>query len=230
MFLDYINLIEIFVLSFLLFLNIKRERYIFKSFAYIYSIFAFIDILNYLCNISYAHKLIFSVQAILFFTALVTKIIYILSLSKKKPVRLNRNNVFVGFYKPKTKQQFFKSLFGAPVGSACAIVYHNNHYRMYRLEVGQPKLCETILDEKYIEKIKLRYVLFDTNTHIDNFEEIRKELLKQKARQLGTFGLRFNCVRSLRPLWSRMSNVWKYKRFTFDFLSTFFLIKRIKKL
>lgn len=138
-----------------------------------------------------------------------------------KSDKINANNVYLVFYKPKGFIQFLTSLFGLPVSSAGTIVGDF----MYLLKRGKPMICKLNLDEKYIYE---KFIVVDTGVKItENHIKACNLLRKQQARQIYSLFLRCNCVRSLKPLLDTLPEFWQYR--IMDWLPSIYLMRREKQ-
>ena len=118
--------------------------------------------------------------------------------------KISRTTVCLIFYRPETIRQYINSVFGLAFASVGAII--NN--KVYILQYGKSTVQCRKFDESHIKE---HYLVIDTKVPNRKVRNIIPELLKQKARQPKTLYLRYNCLRSLKPLLNEMGRPWRYK-------------------
>ncbi len=155
---------------------------------------SFFSIFNYFFNI-YADSLFFQIQTILLVYIMLTKLILNI-----KSDKINKKNVCIVFYRPKTFKQYLLSIFGLNVASSGLLIGN----KLYQMRYENTTLQERDYTNKYIYS---KYLVINTKFPISQLKgEWESELLKQKARQPKTFWLRFNCLRSLKAVLNQIPN------------------------
>lgn len=120
-----------------------------------------------------------------------------------KSDKISRTTVCLIFYKPQTFRQYINSVLGLSFASSGVIIGNNK----YILEYGK----STVQKKKLVEEqVKKHYLIIDTKVPCTKVTHVIPELLKQKARQPGTLYLRFNCLRSLKPVLNLLGKKWKH--------------------
>lgn len=117
---------------------------------------------------------------------------------------LDKTKINIIFYKPKKLKQFLISIFGINVSSSGLVIFNNGWY-IYQFRRNKKTLQKIEPKENTEEYIKEKYIII--NTDINNSEYIYKE---EKARQLGTLFLRFNCLRVFKNTLNK-SKLFKYQ-------------------
>lgn len=133
---------------------------------------------------------------------------------------ISENNVYLIFYKPKNFKNYVYSLFGLPV-SSMGIVINNNVYVLKRNRVHPQKYP--------LDKIDLsNFIVINTGDKVtEKIEKSAVELLKMKSKSIYTFNLRINCVKVLLPVINNLHYKWHYRPFSFDFIPSVYLSRRI---
>lgn len=117
---------------------------------------------------------------------------------------ISKSTVCLIFYKPQTFKQYINAIFGLSFASVGVIIGN----KKYNLEYGK----STIQEHKvYRNIVKKHYLVVDTGVPISKVSDVIPELLQQKARQPQTLYLRYNCLRSLKPVLNKLGRKWEYK-------------------
>jgi len=131
---------------------------------------------------------------------------------------INKKNVNLIFYKPRTLFQKFKASFGYPVCSMGLLI---GDYA-YRFRKGHKYLQEIFCDDD--ERLMKKYFVIDSKFPVNKLKgEWRRELLQQKARQFDRLWIRLRCVKSLKYVLNQLPSKWHYKG---DLLASVYLRKR----
>ena len=189
-----------FLFSILVFNSLRQEQYILKSFALFIIINIVFTFINYFLIIE--NYLYYSIQTIVLYYLFLCKIT-----SNIKKDNINKKNVFIIFYKPKTLKQTLLSIFGLSYSSAGILVFKDGKYYIYQMRYENKTLQKRELTNKqYLEK----YLIIKTDIKSSELtDDLENTLLQQKARQKNTLYLRFNCLRSLRFILNK-SNTFYY--------------------
>lgn len=195
-----LDLIVYLLFAIIVFNSLRQEQYILKSFA----LFVIINIILTFINIFFSvnNGFYYSMQTIILYYLFLCKIT-----SNVKQDYINKKNVFIIFYKPKTLKQILLSMFGLSYSSAGILVFKDGKYYIYQMRYENKTLQKRELKNKqYLDK----YLLIKTDIKSSQFNnQIENILLQQKARQKKTFYLRINCLRSLRFILNK-SNTFNY--------------------
>ena len=189
--------------------KISRTIY-FKGFVYLFAVDSFFTILFYLFNIKFFSFTSIIINTFLFY-CLFCKII-----SNIKSDKINKNHVCIIFYQNLTKfKQYVVSSPGINVASAGLLIGN----KIYRIVKDKKYLFKENYTKNYIYS---NYLVIDTGFSISSLKgDWESEILKQKARQPGTFWLRLNCLRSLKPVLNQIDN-FKYQG---EVLPSIYLLK-----
>jgi len=132
-----------------------------------------------------------------------------------KSDKVNKKNICLVFYKPKSLHQTIISLFSAPVASFGMI----RGSSLYQLRHGKSKIQKLGYNVKDVER---KYIVIDTG--YPNYTVTKKdldELLLKKARQAKTLWLRYNCLRDFKHILNKLTG-YEYNG---EILPTFYLRK-----
>ena len=195
-----IDLVIYYIFFIIAFNSFSHDNYILKAFCLFLIIKQTFIFLNYIYDVNFG--LYFICQNIVLYYIMFVKIF-----SKIENARLNKKNIYLIFYKPKTLKQNLLCLLGLSYVSCGLLIYGKKEkkYFIYQMRYENKVLQKRILQDKNIENI----------------------ILQQKARQRKTLYLRFNCLRSLRFILNK-SDKFKYKG---EILPCFYLLRlKIKKI
>lgn len=215
-----IDLIIYYIFFIIAFNSFSQENYILKAFSLFLIINQTFTFLNYIYDVNVG--LYFICQSIVLYYIMFAKIF-----SKIENAKLNKKNIYLIFYKPKTLKQNLLCLLGLSYASCGLLMYNNKEkkYLIYQMRYESKILQKRILQDKnYLKK----YLIVKTDIKIEDFtKDIENTILQQKARQRKTLYLRFNCLRSLRFILNK-SKKFKYSG---EILPCLYLLKlKIKKI
>ena len=215
-----IDLIIYYIFFIVAFNSFSQEKYLLKAFCLFLIVNLTFTFFNYIFDVNIGFYYI--CQSVILYYIMIIKLI-----SKIKDDKLNKKNIFLIFYKPKTLKQNILCLFGLSYASCGLLMYNDKEkkYFIYQMRYENKVLQKRILQDKnYLKK----YLIVKTDLKIEDFtKDIENTILQQKARQRKTLYLRFNCLRSLRFILNK-SDKFKYKG---EILPCFYLLKlKIKKI
>ena len=136
-----------------------------------------------------------------------------------KSDKLNKNNVCLVFYRPKRNfYKFIKNLCNGCLFSSGLVIDD----KLYQMRKENTTLQERDYTEEYISN---KYLIIDTKFSVKSlYGDYKDYLLKQKARQLKTFFVRKNCLRSLRFVLQQIKG-FEYKG---EILPILYLLRLLK--